>query len=234
MEDGVGYRILLFNVSDESATEPGQKLAECGFAVRVARTLDEAVRSLQESAPSLVIVWAGSADGTDYCRSLRALSTGPIVVICPEADEDAVVRGLEAGADDVLAASLSRRELAARIGAISARQHTFTPAEGPCHTYEVGDLVLDPKTHAATNQGRHMSLTPTEFRLLASLARRAGEVVSHAEILSDVWGATVGDSPDIVRTHIRNLRRKLGDTGGQPRLVQARRGVGYRLVGSAS
>jgi two-component system KDP operon response regulator KdpE len=233
----VGDRILLFNSPDESAAQLGQKLAECGFAVRVVKSIDDAARLLRETPSATIVVRAGM-DGEsatiDCCRSLRALSAAPIVVICPEPDEDVVVAGLEAGADDVLATSLSRRGLGARIRAIASRRHTFTAPEVPCHACAAGDLVLDPETHAVTNKGRHMSLTPTEFRLLASLARRAGQVVSHAEILSEVWGARGGESHDIIRTHIRSLRRKLGDAQEQAPLVESRRGIGYRLVGAAS
>jgi DNA-binding response OmpR family regulator len=129
-----------------------------------------------------------------------------------------------------LSGPLSRRELAARIGAMFDRRHAFKPAEPRYHAYHVGALAIDLRAHAVTKDGRSLFLTPTEFRLLVALARRAGKVVSHAELLSEVWGTTLVERPEVVQQCIRYLRRKLGDAPKQPRLIQSRRGVGYRLA----
>lgn len=229
----MGKRILLFNACGELGAGLHAQLAQCGFLVQVVRDIDGAIRSLRESPVAMVIILTGAAPAIDQCRALRMLSSSPMVIIGNGLDEDAVVCSLEAGADSVLSASLSRRELAARIGAILRRRHAFQPAEAPSPPYHVGDLAIDPRAHAVTKGGRRISLTPTEFRLLVALARRAGKVVSHAELLSQVWGVTPAESPEIVRLHIRCLRRKLGDARNQPRLIQSRRAVGYRLVEAA-
>lgn len=224
----MGQHVILLDSADAPGIRLDAQLAQCGFVVHTASDINSAVRLLRSHAPALVVIRIEDVAAIDLCQLLRMQSSDPVVAVCDRRDEELIVRCLEAGVDRVLVAPLSRRELAARIGAALGCRNGSPPAEP--RPYHVGDLVIDPDAHVVTKDGHCLSLTPTEFRLLVALARRAGEVVSHADLLSEVWGATYMESPEHLRLYIRYLRRKLKDGESRPRLLLNQRGVGYKLA----
>jgi DNA-binding response OmpR family regulator len=159
---------------------------------------------------------------------LRAVSAVPVIVATARDDDTAVVQALDAGADDYVLKPFSSEQLEARIRAVLRRAAgAAEAAEAPL---TVGELVVDRRGRQVTYGGRAVELSPKEFDLLAYLAERAGAVVSKRELLSEVWQLPYGGSDKTVDVHLSWLRRKLGETGAEPRLLQTVRGVGVRLA----
>ncbi len=226
--------VVLWDLADPPDASLSLQLAQCGLVAEVATDIDRGLSWLHSRQPALLLIRAGDASAVDLCRSVHMLSNVPIMVLCTTREEDLVVQYLRAGAERVLIGSPTRRDLAARIGAMLAGRNGSNVVPVRSSTCYVGELVIDPKARVVTKQGRFLSLTPTEFRLLVALARRAGMVVTHGELLSEVWGADWTESPEILRHYIRYLRQKLGDSPAQPSLILNQRGVGYRLAQSAA
>ena len=223
----------LVAVTDEGAStgELPSLLALCGFGSRIVTRLPEAMRILQEHPPTVIILQASDSSGRSLCRTLRALTTEPIVAICPARSEELVVELLEAGADCVLGEPLSRRELSARLHALLRRRREVPAGDRRRGVYRCGNLSIDVASHVVRIGERTLSLTATEFRLLLALLRQAGTVVPHAVLIAEVWGNAHGDRPANLRLYIRHLRQKLAGDQHQPSvLVRNHWGIGYRLA----
>src|SRR4051794_6842110 len=159
---------------------------------------------------------------------LRAVSQVPVIVATARDDDDSVVQALDAGADDYVLKPFQAGQLEARIRAVLRRAAgTADAAPSPV---TVGDLVVDVRTRRVTQAGTPVELSPKEFDLLAYLAARAGTVVAKRELLSEVWHLPYGGADKTVDVHLSWLRRKLGETAADPRLIQTVRGVGVRLA----
>jgi two-component system response regulator MtrA len=163
-------------------------------------------------------------DGFEVCRQLRRSSTVPILMLTARADTADVVTGLELGADDYLTKPFEPAELVARVRA-GVRRGSDEVLSATC----VRDVVVDERAFRATRGGEELQLTPIEFRLLAELARHAGEAMSRAALLRLVWGyGYLGDSR-LVDMAVQRLRAKLGDAPGSRLYITTVRGVGYRM-----
>jgi two-component system KDP operon response regulator KdpE len=212
---------------------PGQ-LVLSGFGVRTAPDFDEAARTARRENVAAALVRLDATRVLDIEQGFAPLDGVPLLALCVERDTDLVVRCLDAGADTVLSGPVTRRELAARLQALMRSQYAsgvdllphFVPQR-------VGELLVDPGSHTVSQNGYSVALTPTEFRLLLALARRQGDVASHEELLSEVWGASCDDGHEKLRLYVRYLRRKLRDED-EPRLLLNERGVGYRLVSAGT
>lgn len=220
---------LLFDVSARPDEELRARLTQCGYLIRVVRDGERAVEQMRDESLCFTLIRTDNGDAVELCHGLRPLSSAPLLVVCTESDERTTVLYLEAGADSVLLAPLSRRELAARLSAALGASRPHRTARQP-RSCRAGDLFIDVDAHLATKRGRMLSLTPTEFRLLVALAMRAGEIVSHAELIEEVWNRDNAQGAENLRLYIRYLRQKLGDDPVKPRLLLTHRGIGYRLV----
>jgi two-component system KDP operon response regulator KdpE len=232
----VGYRILIVDVGDSPDAALGTQLAQCGFAVHTATDLESALRLLGSGSFALAVVRVVDANTVDLRHTLPMIAAVPVVAVCTGRDPDLVVRCLEAGADTVLTAPISRRELAGRVHATLGWCNASLPpgvSRRP-QPYQVGDLTVDPDKYVVTQGGRGIALTPTEFRLLVALARQAGETVCHADLLSEVWGTSYAKTRGNLRLYIRYLRRKLASHNGRSLVLLNHRGVGYRLAARAT
>jgi DNA-binding response OmpR family regulator len=161
---------------------------------------------------------------------LRAVSSLPVIVATARDDESDMVRLLDLGADDYVIKPFTAAQLDARIRAVLRRAGRTD--EDPVIT--VGDLVIDTRSYEVTVDGRPVELARKEFELLVALARRAGEVVSKRDLLSEVWQLPWGGSDRTVDVHVSWLRRKLGETAAHPRYLHSVRGVGVRLAAPTS
>jgi DNA-binding response OmpR family regulator len=226
--------ILVCDLGEPQDGELTARLSHCGFVVERVSDVERGLTKLPSGRNPAVLIRVNDGAARDLCCSLRRLCDVPIVVLCAQADEGLVVSYLESGADRVLTGSPSRRELQARIGAIMAgRRVRAGSAPGP-RVCAAGDLLIDAKRYTVHRNGHALSLTPTEFRLLFSLARRGGGIVTHRELLTEAWGAESSPSTESLRHYIRYLRLKLEGSSRQSRLILNHRGVGYRLVTDAA
>lgn len=189
--------------------------------------------SLAASArPDLVIVDLGlpDMDGADVIRQLRDWSSVPVIVLSARTREEEKVAALDAGADDYLTKPFGVPELLARIRAHLRRQSRGASAEAS--KLRFGAIELDFEMRTVRRDGQPIHLTPIEYRLLVSLARHAGRVLTHRQLLQEVWGPSRVESAHYLRIYMGHLRQKLERDPAQPQHIMTETGVGYRLVGA--
>jgi two-component system, OmpR family, KDP operon response regulator KdpE len=192
-------------------------------AMSVAEALDAAARTPPDAAIVDVLLPDGS--GIELCRQLRSWSDMPILVLSAVDEEEQKVQALEAGADDYVGKPFSARELLARLEAVFRR----IDGHGEEPTLLVRGLEINFPAHTVRVDGREVRLTPTEFNLLGALARNRGRLLTSRALLKEVWGGEhAGDTP-LLRTHIANLRHKLGDGAAGHPYIRTEPGVGYRF-----
>jgi two-component system KDP operon response regulator KdpE len=205
-------------------------LREAGFEAVPAETAEEALDRVAVRPPEAAIIdlVLPDGDGVEVCREIRRWSRMPIIVLSAVGEEDAKVRALEAGADDYVTKPFGARELVARLQAALRRV-----GDGPDEPAIVADgLEIDLAAHTVRRDGAEVHLTPIEFRLLETLARNRGRLMTHRTLLVEVWGPEYADDVTVLRGHIANLRRKIepADGDGGPRYVRTDPGVGYRFA----
>jgi two-component system, OmpR family, phosphate regulon response regulator PhoB len=222
-------RVLI--VEDETALVEllRYNLEQTGFLVSVAYDGEEALASVQEDPPDLILLdWMlPLMSGIEVCRQLRrqtATANLPIIMLTARGEEGDRVRGLDAGADDYVAKPFSPTELIARIRAVLRRIRPALADE----TLAYADIVMDLVAHRVMREGKAVHLGPTEFRLLRHLMEHPGRVFSREQLLDSVWGKDVYVEARTVDVHIRRLRMALnGDN--QADLIRTVRAAGYAL-----
>jgi two-component system KDP operon response regulator KdpE len=199
-----------------------------GFDVVAAASAGEALdaAALQPPDAAILDLLLPDGDGIDVTRRLREWTGLPIIVLSAVGEEEQKVRALEAGADDYVTKPFSPRELIARLRA-SLRRAAAAPDEP---VVRAGDLELDLPARAVRRAGEPVHLTPIEFRLLRALMTRPGRLLTHAALLTEVWGPAYVDDVATLRTHIANLRRKVEPGDAERRHIRTDAGVGYRFV----
>jgi DNA-binding response OmpR family regulator len=208
-------------------------LRRAGFGVQMAHDVPTALRALEQSEPDLVIVDLnlGGGSGFDVLKGLRRRSEIPAIMLTGRHAEDDKVQAFELGADDYVVKPFSHRELIARIRAqIRRNGRTMVAAQPVGRQLEFGSLGLDAATHKATNDGRPLDLTITEFRLLEYLMINAGTLVPTRTLLKQVWGYDDAGATDVVRVTVYRLRRKIEDDPKDPQLLHTVPGVGVMLA----
>ncbi|HUP54641.1 MAG TPA: response regulator transcription factor [Methylomirabilota bacterium] len=206
-------------------------LEHAGFAVRTAADGPSAVAAVERDGPDLVVLDLGlpGLDGLDVTREIRRGSNVPVIMLTARDDELDKLLGLELGADDYLTKPFSPRELVARVRAV-LRRADVTATSGSDELIRAGELVLDLPRMRAELAGRAVDLTPTEFALLAALARQPGRIFTRSQLLDAVHGVAFESYERAIDTHIKNIRRKLEPDPRRPTLVLTVYGVGYRFA----
>jgi DNA-binding response OmpR family regulator len=196
-----------------------------GFEVNCSETLTEALSSLEDGWPEIVLLDVGmpGMDGVTFCKLIRERFTLPILMLTARDAIEDRVSGLDAGADDYLVKPFALDELVARIHALLRRPRTF---ETGARSFL--DITLDRTTWRAFRGGEDLDLTTMEFRVLDTLMSPPGAVCTREQLLTAAWGSPDAASSNVVDVHVTNLRRKL-ERGGRQRLIQSIRGVGYKL-----
>jgi DNA-binding response OmpR family regulator len=222
--------ILVVEDDPSIALSLTESLGESGFTVEHVSTGRDAIDRARQAELDLVLLDLGlpDIDGYDVCRDIRSHSTVPIIVITARGEELDRVLGLELGADDYVVKPFGFRELVARIRAVTRRAaagHVDVRENAVDEMLVVGPLQVDRRTHRVTLNGDEVSLTPKEFDLLAMLAEDRGAAHTRTDIVERVWDANWFGPPKTIDAHVAGIRKKLGD----PRWVQAVRGVGFRL-----
>jgi two-component system KDP operon response regulator KdpE len=204
-------------------------LASHGYRMIEARAGNDAVMLATSHNPELVLLDLGlpDCDGIDLTRRLREWSTTPIIVISARGREEDKVSALDAGADDYLTKPFGVNELLARMRV--ALRHAHDGGAAPAQVFEFDELRIDAVRREVTHAGKEVHLTPIEYRLLLLLARNAGKVLTHRQILKEVWGPSHGSQTHHLRVHMAELRKKVERDPARPRLLVTEPGVGYRL-----
>jgi two-component system KDP operon response regulator KdpE len=202
-------------------------LRDAGYEVLAAATAEEALDRAALSGPHAAIVDLMLPDehGMEVCRRLREWGAMPILVLSAVNDEQMKIDALHGGADDYVTKPFSPGELVARIKAM-LRRAGLSVSEP---RIEAAGLIIDLAGHSVWMDGSEVHLTPIEFSLLRVLALNRGLLMTHRQLLTEVWGAEYADATPVLRTHIANLRRKLQPDGQGPRLIRTDSGVGYRF-----
>ncbi len=211
-------------------------LAKEGYRVLTAEDGVEALELARAERPHLVIldIMLPRMDGLEVCRILRKESAMPILMLTARVEEVDKVVGLELGADDYVTKPFGMRELLARVRAMLRRIQVaegpgVVPDEAGLPLIKAGDLEVDERRHRVSSRGSKIDLTPTEFALLAFLARNAGRVFTRDQLLQNVWGYDYAGDTRTVDVHIRWLRQKIEADPSRPRHLLTVRGVGYKL-----
>ena len=205
-------------------------LREAGFEAVPAETAEEALDRAAVHPPDAAILdlVLPDGDGVEVCREIRRWSSMPIIVLSAVGEEDAKVRALEAGADDYVTKPFGARELIARLEAALRRVSTGGRARWSRGSRRRGWSSTSPRT-SSQRDGVEVHLTPIEFRLLETLARNRGRLMTHRALLTEVWGPEYAEDVTVLRGHLANLRRKIEPAGGH-RYIRTDPGVGYRFA----
>jgi len=227
-------RILIVEDDPEFAGLLALWLERAGASPRIAATGTEAMRAVYDDRPDLVTLDVGlpHLDGWQLCARIRESSSVPILIVSARGAETDRIRGLQLGADDYITKPFSFREFVARVEA-ALRRAAMPPARGGPDVVRHGGLLIDIGGHRVLVGDIEVHLTPIEFRVLASLARKQGALVSHGQLLHDAWGPEYRDELPLLRTAIRGLRTKLSDASGLRDYIGTEYGLGYRLVPAA-
>jgi len=221
-------RILV--VDDENQIRRALKsiLGTRGYSLEMAATAEDALLKAIDTPPDLVVLDLALPDrsGIEVCRELRTWMTAPILVLSVRANEADKIEALDEGADDYLTKPFSAGELLARIRALLRRAAALT---SPPPVVTSGDLEIDIARRRVRRAGEEIALTPTEFDILAYLARNAGLVVTQKMILEKVWGPEWVEDAQTLRVHVSNLRKKIEPHPGGPRYIITEPGVGFRF-----
>ncbi len=223
--------ILLVDDEPKIVAVAKDYLRQAGFEVLVARDGAAAVATARAQRPDLVVLDLGlpRMDGLDVARILRGERDVPIVMLTARDDELDRILGLELGADDYITKPFSPRELVARVRAVLRRSERATSGDGDGDRIVAGDVVLDVPRMRVAVDGRTVEVTPTEFALLAALARRPGRIFTRAQLLDAVHGVAFESYERAIDSHIKNLRRKIEVEPHRPRRILTVHGVGYRF-----
>ncbi|PYM42610.1 MAG: DNA-binding response regulator [Candidatus Rokuibacteriota bacterium] len=202
-----------------------------GYRLFEATTGADGLVEVGSRQPDVVIVDLGlpDIDGIDVIRRLREWTDVPIIVLSARGQERDKVTALDVGADDYVSKPFGAGELLARIR-VALRHTAGASHEGDDAAFQVGELRLDLLRRQVFVGDREVRLTPIEYKLLATLVRHAGKVVTHAQLLRDVWGPTHTDQAHYVRVYLAHLRHKLEAEPARPRYLLTEPGVGYRLA----
>jgi two-component system KDP operon response regulator KdpE len=202
-----------------------------GMTVLDAETGAQGLAHAATRRPDLVIVDLGlpDMDGIEVIRELRGWSTVPVIVLSARTQEEHKVAALDAGADDYLTKPFGLPELTARIRAHLRRQTCGGRPEST--KVHFGDVTIDLAERKVTRDNETIHLTPIEFRLLSVLVARAGWVLTHRQLLQEVWGPSHANNDHYLRVYMGHLRQKLEHDPAQPEYIITETGVGYRLVG---
>ena len=216
--------ILVVDDDPETLRHLRDTLAEAGYAALVTGDPGELARIIRTEKPRLVLLdlMLPGTDGVELMQTVPELADLPVIFISGYGRDETIARALEAGAEDYVVKPFSPTELTARIRAALRRRSNPVP-------FVLGELAIDYDRRRVSVAGRPVTLTPTEYDLLRVLAQGAGRVLTHEDLLRQVWSRRGKANPKIVRAYVKRLRHRLGDDAARPAWIFNERGVGYRM-----
>jgi two-component system alkaline phosphatase synthesis response regulator PhoP len=220
--------VLVVDDERQIATIARDYLTRAGFAVIVAGDGASGLEMARQKHPDLVVLDLGlpRLDGLEVARAIRRESDVPIIMLTARVDETDRLRGFDVGADDYVTKPFSPRELVARVSSVLRRARQ---APGRGERFVVADLAVDTDRMRVERSGVPIDLTPTEFLLLAALARHPGRVFTRAQLLDAVRGTEVESFERAIDAHVKNVRRKLEPDPRRPHYVLTVYGIGYKF-----
>jgi two-component system, OmpR family, KDP operon response regulator KdpE len=223
-------RVLVIEDEPEIRRFLRTSLAAHDFEVLEAASGQEGLRQAAERPPEVILLDLGLPDinGFQVIEQIRGWSGVPIVVLSARGQEADKITALDAGADDYLTKPFGVGELLARLR-VALRHQARLHETDASHVFTAGDLRVDLASRRVTTGEAEVHLTPTEYRLLTTLIKHAGKVVTHRQLLKVVWGPDCTHETHYLRVYVNQLRQKLGDDASNPRLILTEPGVGYRL-----
>jgi two-component system KDP operon response regulator KdpE len=223
---------ILLLIEDEAPIRRFLRTSLTGENYRVveAETGAQAVKLAAQQPPDIVILDLGlpDLDGQEVLRQLREWLRAPIIILSARDQEQQKITALDSGADDYLTKPFGAGELLARIR-VALRHAARVPGERESSTFETGDLRINLATRRVCVEDREIDLTPLEYKLLTTLARHAGKVLTHRFLLNEVWGPHHVRETHYLRVFMASLRRKIEADPAQPVYLLTEQGVGYRL-----
>ena len=198
-----------------------------GFEVFLAASATEGLQSIQSVRPDIIILDLGlpDRDGRSVLAELRTWSTIPVIVVSVRDLESDIVGLLDSGADDYVTKPFNVEELFARMNAALRRIRPDARET----KYEAADLVVDFANRLVLRRGEAIKMTPTEFAIIAELAKAAGRIVTHAQLLRELWAPLAEEERGSLRVHVSSLRKKIEDDPSRPSHLLTEPGIGYRL-----
>ena len=222
-------RILVVDDETQITRVLRTSLSTQGYAIRVANDGEMALEIMKDWSPSLIItdVAMPNVNGIQLCRTVRATSEVPIIVLSVRGQEQQKVEALDAGADDYVTKPFSMNELLARVRANLRRAPKSDVVVQ--ELIEIGDFSIDLATRAVRVKGHEVRLTPKEFELLLYMAQHPHRVIPHRSLLAAIWGGTSTEQPEYLRVFVGQLRKKIEANPAEPRYLLTDRWVGYRF-----
>ncbi len=231
MNDALGQRVLL--VEDDLAVQNlvSTALELHGYSVDKVCDGQAAIMEAASHNPSLIMLDLGlpDIDGVEVITKIRSWSAVPIIVISARTEDSDKIGALDAGADDYLTKPFSVEELLARVRASLRRSSMAASEPAEASTFDNGPLHIDYAAGYAMIEGRELSLTPTEYKLLVLLARNVDKVLTHTYITHEIWGTSWDSDIASLRVFMRTLRKKVEADPSHPSMIQTHVGVGYRM-----
>lgn len=225
------FRILVVDGERPNRRFLSSSLGE-HFKVSEAESGQAALRAAALDVPDLVILDLDlpDMDGTDVTRRLRGWTDVPVIAMSLRTREEDKIEALDAGADDYLTKPVGAGELKARIRSILRRSAKPMPPS----VYRSGDLLVDLRAHEVRVRGSYVVLTPTEYEILRALVTHAGRVLTHQQLIQEVWGDSSPSHAHLLRVNVSNLRKKIESDPLLPQHILTEPGVGYRLKNAPS
>jgi len=223
----VSARVLVVDDEPQFLRALTTNLRGAGYEVETATNAAEALAAAGLQPPDAIVLDLLLPDGTgtEVCRELRAWTDAPIILVSAVGDEAEKIAALDAGADDYVTKPFAPGELLARLRAVLRRAgQPGTPI------VTVGEITIDLDKAEVSVSGRHVHLTPHEFKILRLLARNPGKLLTHRTILREVWGPAYGEESNYMHVYVSQLRRKLERDPASPQMILTEPGAGYRLV----
>ena len=204
-------------------------LKDSVFRLTEAHSAQEGLTAVIEKRPDIVILDLGlpDGDGIQIVKSIREWSKIPIIIMSGRIDDEDKVKALDAGADDYVTKPFSVTELLARLR-VAARHLDLRDTTEP--VFEAGPIKMDYSAHQVWLDGSQIKLTPLEYKLLAVLVKHSGKVVTHRQLLSEVWGAEYTEDAQYLRVYMGYLRKKLEPNPDSQKLILTEHRIGYRLA----